>query len=94
MEARFLAGYVRHVLGDEAGDALGVPDDAWKYAPALVAPAIRGLELLRIAVPGVGRLAVRFGRSVARAHVDRMLEGQPATFAVARDGAAAQATPA
>jgi hypothetical protein len=80
IEARFLAGYVRHVLGDEAGDALGVPDDAWKYAPRLVAPAVRGLEVLRMAVPGLRGLAVRFGRSVGQTHVARMLAGQEPTY--------------
>jgi hypothetical protein len=86
IEAHFLAGYIRHVLGDEAADALGVPDDAWKYAPAVVAPAIRGLEILRAAVPGATRLAVRLGRSVAQAHVERMLAGRPATFAAPHGG--------
>jgi hypothetical protein len=91
IEARFLAGYMRHVLGDAAGDALGVPDDAWKYAPALVAPAIRGLEILRVTVPGMRALALRFGRSVAEAHVEQMLAGQPPTFTVARAAPPAEA---
>lgn len=80
IEARFLGGYIRYVLGDEAGDQLGVPDTPWKYAPAAVAPALFGLELLRVAIPGVRKLALRFGRSVAKAHVERMLEGSPPTF--------------
>jgi hypothetical protein len=80
LEARFLGGYIRYVLGDEAADQLGVPDSGWKYAPALVAPAILGLELVRVAIPGVHRLALRFGRAVAQAHVDRMLEGSAPTF--------------
>ena len=29
IEARFLGGYVRYVLGDDAGDLLGVPDGPW-----------------------------------------------------------------
>ncbi|MGH7434934.1 MAG: oxygenase MpaB family protein [Polyangiaceae bacterium] len=80
IEARFLGGYVRYVLGDEAGDLLGVPDGPWKIAPALVAPAIFGLEMVRALVPGAQDAAIRFGRSVAKAHVERMLEGKGPTY--------------
>jgi hypothetical protein len=72
---------VRHVLGDVAADLLGVPDDRWKYAPSLVAPVIRGLEMVRAAVPGGREWAIRAGRGIATAHVERMLEGNAATFA-------------
>jgi hypothetical protein len=81
IEAGFLGGYVRHVLGDVAADLLGVPDDRWKYAPSLVAPVIRGLEMVRAAVPGGREWAIRAGRGIATAHVERMLEGNAATFA-------------
>jgi hypothetical protein len=73
IEARFLAGYIRYVLGDEAGDELGVPDSAWKHAPGVVARAIRGIELVRVAVPGMNEIALRVGRSIAKAHVGHML---------------------
>jgi hypothetical protein len=80
IEAGFLGGYVRHVLGDVAADLLGVPDDGWKYAPSLVAPVIRGLEMVRAAVPGGREWAIRAGRGIATAHVERMLGGNAATF--------------
>jgi hypothetical protein len=80
IEARFLGGYVRYVLGDEAGDRLGVPDGPWKLAPALVAPAIFGLEMVRLLLPGARDAAIRFGRTAARAHVERMLEGKGPTY--------------
>lgn len=92
IEAHFLGGYIRYVLGDEAGDQLGVPDSGWKYAPAVVAPAIFGLELMRLAVPGARRLAVRLGRSIAKTHVERMLEGSLPTFHHASPGASATST--
>jgi hypothetical protein len=80
IEARFLGGYVRYVLGDVAGDLLGIPDDGWKHAPALVAPVVFGLEILRATVPGAREWAIRTGRRIAHAHVERMLEGKAATF--------------
>jgi hypothetical protein len=82
IEAGFLGGYVRHVLGDVAADLLGVPDDRWKYAPSLVAPVIRALEMVRATVPGTREWAIRAGRGIAKAHVERMLGGKLPTFSI------------
>lgn len=73
VEGRFLCGLTRFILGARAADALALPDDAWKYAPLLAAPARGSLEVLRLLIPGGRRVAVRLGRAAIEADVTRSL---------------------
>jgi hypothetical protein len=79
IEGRFLCGFARFCLGRRAADALALPDDAWKWAPLLVAPARGALEIVRMLAPGGRSIAVRLGRAAIEADVARVLDGaQPA----------------
>lgn len=75
IEGRFLCGFARFALGRRAADALSIPDDIWKYAPLLVAPARGSLELVQRIAPGGRARAVRRGRSAIEANLARTLEG-------------------
>jgi hypothetical protein len=67
IDVRFRLGLSRALIGDEAADDLGLPDDAWKYAIALTAPPTFAFETVRRVVPGLTELAVRLGeRSLQR----------------------------
>lgn len=59
-------GYTRYILGDKAGDQLGLPRTMAKYFWPAQAPLRFGTELARISVPGLHRLMVRFGEKAAR----------------------------
>jgi hypothetical protein len=43
----FMYGLIRYLLGDERGDAVAVPNTAWKYAGHVIRPLIRVQEALR-----------------------------------------------
>lgn len=43
----FMYGLIRYLLGDERGDAVAVPNTAWKYAGYVIRPVIRLQEALR-----------------------------------------------
>ena len=57
-ERTLRAGYSRYVLGDQAGDTLGLPQTATKYLWPAQIPLRLGLELLRMGVPPIGRTLV------------------------------------
>ncbi len=59
-------GYTRFILGDKAGDDLGLPDTFAKYLWPAQVPLRVGSELVRMAVPGVNRLMVKLGERAAR----------------------------
>ena len=59
-------GYTRYILGDQAGDDLGLPDTLAKYVWPAQVPLRVGSELVRIAVPGMNRMLVKLGERMAR----------------------------
>jgi hypothetical protein len=73
IEGRFLCGFSRFLLGQKAANALALPDNAWKYAPLLVAPVRGSLEALRLLVPGGRKLAIRRGAAAMEADIQRAL---------------------
>lgn len=79
LESTLRIGYTRYILGDEAGDKLGLPRTAAKYFWPAQVPLRMGAELVRMSVPPLNRALVRFGeynakrqfpREVARTHAD------------------------
>ncbi|WP_394823090.1 oxygenase MpaB family protein [Pendulispora albinea] len=66
-------GLSRSIMGDVAADALGLPDDRWKYAVFAISPAISTMEIARRLVPGGRRVAVRVGRRILRSQITRGL---------------------
>ncbi|MBN8613223.1 MAG: DUF2236 domain-containing protein [Deltaproteobacteria bacterium] len=83
LKSRVELGLSRFVLGDRAADALGLPDDAFKYAPLVLGPPTMAAEIVRRVVPGARAFSIRFGTRVVRDALDRVLEGTPPPFAVA-----------
>ena len=65
LERTLRIGYTRYVLGDRAGDALGLPRTAAKYLWPAQVPLRLGLEAVRASVPLVNRLYVRWGEHLA-----------------------------
>jgi hypothetical protein len=61
VERTLRIGYSRYILGDDAGDALGLPRTAAKYFWPAQIPLRVGAELFRIAVPPVNRALVKRG---------------------------------
>ncbi|MEE4250550.1 MAG: oxygenase MpaB family protein [Alcanivoracaceae bacterium] len=61
IERTMRIGYTRYVLGDEAGDTLGLPRTAAKYFWPAQIPLRVGAELLRIAVPPLNKALVKRG---------------------------------
>ena len=59
-------GYTRYILGDKAGDQLGLPDTAAKYFWPAQAPIRFGTELVRMSVPALNRFIVKRGEKVSR----------------------------
>ena len=59
-------GYTRYILGDRAGDALGLPRTAAKYVWPAQFPLMFGAELVRANVPPLNRLLVKLGERAAR----------------------------
>lgn len=66
LEQTLRAGYTRYVLGDVAGDRLGLPKVRWAklFWPAQV-PLRVGSELLRKSIPGANQLLVKLGEKAA-----------------------------
>ncbi|MGB1221085.1 MAG: hypothetical protein ACPG43_06070, partial [Alcanivoracaceae bacterium] len=62
LEYTLRVGYTRYVLGDEAGDRLGLPRTLAKYAWPAQIPLRVGAELVRIGVPGLNRALVSLGQ--------------------------------
>lgn len=65
LERTLRTGYTRYILGDRAGDALGLPRTAAKYLWPAQVPVRLGFELVRASVPPVNRLYVRLGEHLA-----------------------------
>jgi hypothetical protein len=80
LEGRFLTGFSRLILGRRASNQLALPDDAWKYAALVVAPARASLEVLRLVTPRGHERAVRRGRAVLASDLRAGLEGRVPTF--------------
>lgn len=74
VERTLRIGYTRYVLGDRAGDALGLPRTAAKYLWPAQAPLRLGLELVRAGVPPVNRLYVAWGERLAASQFPRQVE--------------------
>ncbi len=80
LEMQLRSGFSRIVLGDPAGDDLGLPNTPFKYAIAFTTPLVFAAETLRCIVPGATDLAVYIGDSFQRSMVERPLGNKPATF--------------
>jgi hypothetical protein len=59
-------GYTRYILGDKAGDDLGLPRTMAKYFWPAQAPLRFGTELARITIPGLNKALIRVGENAAR----------------------------
>lgn len=62
LEMALRTGFTRYVLGEQAGDDLGLPRNKAKYAVMATVPLRLGTELLRMAIPGANDYLVRRGR--------------------------------
>ena len=80
LEMQLRSGFSRIVLGDPAGDDLGLPNTPLKYAVALTTPFVFATETLRRVLPGATELAVSLGDALQRRMVERPLGDRPATF--------------
>lgn len=58
-ESTMRIGYTRYILGDDAGDKLGLPKTAAKYFWPAQFPLRFGSELLRLSVPPLNRWIVK-----------------------------------
>ena len=74
VESTLRAGYTRYVLGDEAGDTLGLPRTAAKYFWPAQIPLRMGSELLRIGLPPLNRALVRRGERARRKQFPEMVK--------------------
>ncbi|WP_394836679.1 DUF2236 domain-containing protein [Pendulispora rubella] len=74
VDRAFRAGLSRSIMGGVAADALGLPNDRWKYAVFALSPTVSALELMQRLVPGGRQAAVRVGRRVLRRKLGRALE--------------------
>lgn len=79
-EMQLRSGFTRIVLGDKAGDDLGLPDSILKYTVAFTAPAVFALETLRRLLPGATDVAIRLGDAWQRRMVERPLGGKMPAF--------------
>lgn len=84
-EIQLRSGFSRMVLGDKAGDNLGLPNNPLKYAIALTTPVVFAAETVRRLVPGLTHLAVLAGDRWQRAAVEKPLAGKPAAFVPPQD---------
>lgn len=87
LERTLRIGYSRYVLGDRAGDALGLPRTAAKYLWPAQVPLRLGLELVRSSVPLVNRLYVRWGQRLAATQFPQHVRqtGADTSFTPVRD---------
>ncbi len=74
VERTLRIGYTRYVLGDRAGDALGLPRTAAKYVWPAQIPLRLGFELVRASVPPVNRLAIKLGERLAEREFPKQVE--------------------
>ncbi|MFO1478620.1 MAG: oxygenase MpaB family protein [Turneriella sp.] len=80
LEMQLRSGFTRIVLGDRAGDDLGLPDSPLKYTVAFTTPAVFALETLRRVLPGATDVAIRLGDAWQRRMVERPLGGKMPAF--------------
>ncbi|MDF1628758.1 MAG: oxygenase MpaB family protein [Alcanivoracaceae bacterium] len=66
VESTLRTGYTRYVLGDEAGDTLGLPRTAAKYFWPAQIPLRVGAELVRMALPPVNKALIKRGEQAVR----------------------------
>lgn len=74
LESTLRAGYSRFILGDEAGDQLGLPRTPAKYFWPAQIPLRVGTELARMTVPGVNRFLVKRGEKARRDQFPRQVQ--------------------
>lgn len=84
-EMHLRSGFTRMVLGDRAGDDLGLPDTPFKYAIFVTTPLVFAAETLRRLMPGATELAIRAGDFWQRRMVEGALQGAPPTFTPPRE---------
>lgn len=80
LEMQLRSGLTRIVLGDKAGDDLGLPDTPLKYTIALTTPVVFALETVRRIVPGLTNIAALVGDRWQRFMVEKPLAGKPAAY--------------
>jgi ER-bound oxygenase mpaB/B'/Rubber oxygenase, catalytic domain len=73
-------GISRYLIGDEAADALGYPQSAWRFVGPLLRVLLSGTSQLMRRVPGVDMLALNAGMTYWRRAVSMGLGGDDATF--------------
>ncbi len=73
LEQTLRVGYTRFMLGDEAGDQLGLPRTVAKYFWPAQIPLRLGSELLRMSIPGANQLLIKLGEKAAREHFPKQI---------------------
>ncbi|MDC0746598.1 oxygenase MpaB family protein [Polyangium mundeleinium] len=80
IDAQWRAGFSRLVLGDDAGDELGLPNNAWKWLVLGSTAWNFATELVRLLLPGGNALFTRIRRARVRRNVERALDGKPPAY--------------
>ena len=80
LEMHYRSGLSRLVLGDQAGDDLGLPNTPLKYAPLLTTPLIFTAETIRMMVPGLTDIIANLGESWQSGRIKSMIGDNPAQF--------------
>lgn len=75
------SGFTRLVLGDLAGDDLGLPNTPFKYTPLFTTPAVFAIDTLRRIVPGATDWAAALGGALQRRFIDKPLGQHVVTYA-------------
>lgn len=74
VERELRIGYSRYILGDRAGDALGLPRTAAKYVWPAQIPLRLSLELVRASVPPLNDLLVTWGEHSSKRQFSRQVK--------------------
>lgn len=74
LEYTLRAGFTRYILGDEAGDKLGLPRTRAKYFWPAQAPLRMGAELARMVTPGANRLLMKLGEKARKQQFPKQVE--------------------
>lgn len=88
LEQKLRVGYTRYMLGDKAGDQLGLPNRPWaKYFWPAQMPVRVGTELIRMTIPGATARIVRFHEKAAREQFPKQVSKTAAdtTFTPVKD---------
>lgn len=78
------SGFSRFFLDKKAADDLVLPNNLWRFWPALLIPIIFSIERFRVIIPGATQLAEKFGGWWQSSGVDKHLAGKQAEFKVDR----------